>query len=110
MDINQIFDKGRRAHNNGDYETAIEAFEKVTHMAPHSFDAWWALASSCMLYGNQAELERLHGKGNSFKMRAADAFEKAASVDSSDSRASKALDIAKTLRAASEERRRLGLI
>ena len=110
MDANQWYQRGSNAHNAGDYATAIDSFEKVTQLVPHSFDAWWALASACMLHGSHLEMNHEYTKAHPYKIKAAESFERAAQVDASDSRASKARDNARVIRGAQEERRRMGLL
>ncbi len=110
MDANDYFRRGSQMQNAGDYASAISDFEKATELAPESFETWWALAKTSLLMGDRIEQRHAYRKANFFKMKAAHAYETAASLDPSEPRAEKAQEIAQTLRAASEERRKLGML
>ena len=110
MDANDYFQRGIQQQNAGDYASAISDLEKAAELAPESFEVWWALGKTSLLMGNRIEQRHAYRKANFFKMKAADAYEKAASLNPVEPRAGKALEIAQTLRTASQERRKLGML
>ncbi|MFW9768300.1 MAG: tetratricopeptide repeat protein [Candidatus Thorarchaeota archaeon] len=108
MNANEAFALGRQEMASGRLEKAIQAFEQSTTLAPSSFDAWWALASTCNLFGTQLEGEGDYKRANMFKIKAAYSFDRATRADSADSRASKAKAYAETIRSAQAKKKEAG--
>lgn len=108
MNANESFELGRQEMASGKLEKAIEAFDQATNLAPSSFDAWWALASACNLFGTQLEAEGDFNRANMYKEKAAYSFDRATRADPSDSRTTKAKAYAQTIRSAQERKKELG--
>ncbi|MFW9810615.1 MAG: tetratricopeptide repeat protein [Candidatus Thorarchaeota archaeon] len=108
MNANESFEKGREEMASGRLEKAIEAFDQATSSTPSSFDAWWALASACNIFGTQLEAEGDYTRANMYKIKAAYSFDRATRADPNDSRATKAKAYAETIRNAQERKKELG--
>ncbi|MFW9794040.1 MAG: tetratricopeptide repeat protein [Candidatus Thorarchaeota archaeon] len=108
MNANDFLERGREEMAAGRLEKAIEAFDQAASSAPSSFNAWWALASACNLFGTQLEGEGDFTRANMYKIKAAYSFDRATRADPSDSRALKAKAYAETIRSAQEHKKELG--
>ncbi|MFX1483239.1 MAG: tetratricopeptide repeat protein [Promethearchaeota archaeon] len=108
MNVNESFERGREEMESGRLEKAIEAFDQATGETPSSFEAWWALASACNLFGTQIEAEGDYARANMYKAKAAYSFDRATKADPSDSRASKAKAYAETIRNAQKHKKEQG--
>jgi tetratricopeptide (TPR) repeat protein len=101
MNANEFFERGRQEMESGKLEKAIQAFDQATSLTPSSFDAWWALASACNLFGTQLEGEGDYTRANMYKV-------KATRANPSDSRAAKAKAYAETIRSAQKHKKGRG--
>ena len=108
MNANEAFELGRQEMQAGRLEKAIEAFDETTSLSPSSFDAWWALASACNLFGTQLEGEGDYKRANMYKVKAAYSFDRATRADPSNSKAEKAKAYAQTIRDAQSRKKELG--
>ncbi len=108
MNANEAFERGRLEMQSGNLEKAIEAFDEATSLTPSSFDAWWALASVCNLFGTQLEAEGDYKRANMYKVKAAFSFDRATRADSSNPKAEKAKAYAQTIRDAQARKKELG--
>lgn len=108
MNANESFERGRQEMESGRLEKAIEAFDQATSLAPSSFDAWWALASACNLFGTQLEVEGDYARANMYKVKAAYSFDRATRADPNESRVAKAKAYAETIRSAQKHKKERG--
>jgi tetratricopeptide (TPR) repeat protein len=108
MNANESFERGRMEMQSGRLEKAIEAFDESTSLAPSSFDAWWALASACNLFGTQLEAEGNYKRANMYKVKAAYSFDRSTRADPANSKAEKAKAYAQTIRDAQARKKELG--
>jgi tetratricopeptide (TPR) repeat protein len=108
MNANEFFERGRQEMESGKLEKAIQAFDQATSLTPSSFDAWWALASACNLFGTQLEGEGDYTRANMYKVKAAYSFDRATRANPSDSRAAKAKAYAETIRSAQKHKKGRG--
>jgi tetratricopeptide (TPR) repeat protein len=108
MNANEAFVRGREEMQSGRLEKAIQAFDESTNLSPSSFDAWWALASACNLFGTQMEAEGDYKRANMYKVKAAYSFDRATRAESSNPKAEKAKAYAQTIRDAQARKKELG--
>jgi tetratricopeptide (TPR) repeat protein len=108
MNANEAFERGRQEMQSGRLEKAIEAFDESTHLSPSSFDAWWALASACNLFGTQLEGEGDYKRANMYKVKAAYSFDRATRAEPTNPKTEKAKAYAQTLRDAQTRKKELG--
>jgi len=108
MNANETFERGRQEMESGKLEKAIQAFDETTSLSPSSFEAWWALASACNLFGTQLEAEGDYTRANMYKIKAAYAFDRATRADSSNPKTEKAKAYAQTIRDAQARKKELG--
>jgi tetratricopeptide (TPR) repeat protein len=108
MNANEAFERGREEMQSGRLEKAIEVFDETTGLAPSSFDAWWALASACNLFGTQLEAEGDYNRANMYKVKAAYSFDRATRAESDNPKSEKAKAYAQTIRDAQARKKELG--
>ena len=108
MNANEAFEHGRQEMKSGRLEKAIEAFDETASLTPSSFDAWWALASACNLFGTQLEAEGDYKRANMYKVKAAYSFDRAARVESNNPKSGKAKAYAQTIRDAQARKKEQG--
>ncbi|MHA2147674.1 MAG: hypothetical protein ACXAAN_03365 [Candidatus Thorarchaeota archaeon] len=108
MNANEAFERGRQEMQSGRLEKAIQAFDETTNLAPSSFDAWWALASACNLFGTQLEAEGNYTRANMYKVKAAYSFDRATRAESTNPKSEKAKAYAQTIRDAQARKKELG--
>jgi tetratricopeptide (TPR) repeat protein len=105
MTSNEAFERGREEMRSGRLEKAIQAFDESTSISPSSFDAWWALASACNLFGTQLEAEGDYKRANLYKVKAAYSFDRATRADPSNPKSEKAKAYAQTIRNAQSRKK-----
>jgi tetratricopeptide (TPR) repeat protein len=110
MNANETYELGRQEMASGRLEKAVEAFDQATNLAPSSFDAWWALASACNLFGTQLEGEGNYKRANLYKVKAAYSFDRATRAETTNPKAVKAKAYAQTIRDAQARKKELGYI
>ena len=110
MTANESFKRGREEMQSGRLEMAIQAFDESTSQSPSSFDAWWALASACNLFGTQLEAEGDYERANMYKVKAAYSFDRATRAEPLNPKADKAKAYAQTIRDAQVHKKELGYI
>jgi tetratricopeptide (TPR) repeat protein len=108
MNANEAFERGRQEMQSGRLEKAIEAYDESTHLSPSSFEAWWALASACNLFGTQLEGEGDYKRANMYKVKAAYSFDRATRAEPTNPKAEKARAYAQTIRDAQARKKELG--
>jgi tetratricopeptide (TPR) repeat protein len=108
MNANEAYERGRREMESGRLDKAIEAFDEASNLAPSSFDAWWALASACNLFGTQLEGEGNYKRANMYKVKAAYSFDRATRAEPTNPKADKAKAYAQTIRDAQARKKELG--
>jgi tetratricopeptide (TPR) repeat protein len=108
MNASETFERGRQEMESGRLEKAIQAFDETTSLSPSSFDAWWALASACNLFGIQLEAEGDYKRANMYKVKAAYSFDRATRAEPSNPKVEKAKAYAQTIRDAQARKKERG--